>query len=214
MAFHFAGLFRPDVFETLRELRPGFVRTPGGNYLEGFGPRTRWDWKKTLGPAAARPGHYNAAWRYWVTDGLGLYELLTLCELLGAPCQMSVYSGYSMGAPYVPLNESGVFADEACDLLDFANAAEGSSRWAATRASMGHAAPFGLHRLEVMDCHLIALDCTRALMGHVAPFGPHRLEVMDCHLIAFGLHCFEVGNEERLMASGCSWSLLVASGCF
>ena len=53
------GLFRRDVFERLAQLRPGFVRMPGGNYLEGHGPRTFWDWKRTLGPAAMRSGHYN-----------------------------------------------------------------------------------------------------------------------------------------------------------
>ena len=66
------------------------MRTPGGNYLEGTGPRTRWDWKATLGPPAARSGHYNSAWGYWVTDGLGVFELFRLCELLNSTCQMSV----------------------------------------------------------------------------------------------------------------------------
>ena len=54
-----AGLFRRDLFVKLREMRPGFIRLPGGNYLEGFGLRTRWNWKDTLGHWAARSGHYN-----------------------------------------------------------------------------------------------------------------------------------------------------------
>ena len=83
------GLFRRDVFERLRAMNPGFVRTPGGNYLEGHGPRTRWQWKATVGPAAARRGHYNSAWGYWVTDGLGVYELLRLSELLNCESQVS-----------------------------------------------------------------------------------------------------------------------------
>ena len=58
------GLFRKDIFDKIKAMKPGFVRSPGGNYLEGFGLRTRWDWKATVGPAAARPGHYNAAWGY------------------------------------------------------------------------------------------------------------------------------------------------------
>eukprot|EP00966_Prymnesium_polylepis_P149162 3446213-Prymnesium_polylepis.2 len=60
-----AGLFRRDVFERIRALQPAFVRAPGGNYLEGHGPRTRWDWKQTVGRADARQGHYNTAWGYW-----------------------------------------------------------------------------------------------------------------------------------------------------
>ena len=155
------GLFRRDVFEAVQSLHPGFIRAPGGNYLEGYGERTRWNWKRTLGHWASRPGHYNAAWGYWVTDGLGLYEMLRLCELLEAPCQISVYTGYSMHAPYIPLSDSERFAQDALDLLEFANgdatecqAASDASPCRSSdlptwRRTMGHAAPFGLKRLEV-----------------------------------------------------------------
>ena len=146
-----AGLFRRDIFDQLKALQPGFVRLPGGNFLEGFGPRTRWDWKTTLGHWAARPGHYNAAWGYWVTDGIGLFEMMTLCELLGAPCQLSVYTGYSMHAEYVPLVKSERFAQDALDLLEFANGvgADAGANWSAMRRAMGREEPFGLNRLEV-----------------------------------------------------------------
>ena len=83
-----AGIFRKDIFETIGKLQPAFLRSPGGNYLEGHGPRTRWDWKATVGPPAARRGHYNTAWGYWVTDGLGVLELLLLSELLGCASQV------------------------------------------------------------------------------------------------------------------------------
>lgn len=144
------GLFRRDLFDRLRLMRPGFVRMPGGNYLEGFGIRTRWDWRKTLGHWAARPGHYNAAWGYWSEDGLGLYEMLRLCELLESTCQLSVFTGYSLKAPYIPLSRSERFAQEALDMLEFANSEVTSgSELAARREQMGHPAPFGVSRLEV-----------------------------------------------------------------
>ena len=143
------GLFRKDIVSKLQKMKPGFMRTPGGNYLEGTGLRTRWNWKATLGAAATRPGHYNSAWGYWVTDGLGVYELLTLCELLNSTCQMSVYTGYSMGRQYIPLEQSEVFAQDAIDLLDFANADASTSTYAAMRVKMGRKAPFRLTRVEV-----------------------------------------------------------------
>ena len=144
------GLFRRDIFEKLLAMKPGFIRLPGGNYLEGFGLRSRWDWKRTIGHWATRPGHYNAAWGYWVTDGFGLYEMLKLCELLGAPAQLSVFTGYSMKAPYAPLNQSAVYAQDALDMLEFANGAPGrGSTWADARSNMGHPTSFRLHRLEV-----------------------------------------------------------------
>ena len=55
-----AGVLRRDIVERLKLLRPGFIRTPGGSYILGSGPRTQYDWKNTVGPPAARPGHYNS----------------------------------------------------------------------------------------------------------------------------------------------------------
>lgn len=144
-----AGLFRRDIFERLQRLRPGFVRMPGGNYLEGHGKRTCWDWKQTLGPAAARRGHYNSAWKYWVTDALGLFELLLLAELLGTEAQISIHSGYSLNQlRYPPLADATPVIQDALDLLEFANGPP-HSPWGARRAEMGHPQPFGLHRLEI-----------------------------------------------------------------
>ena len=144
-----AGLFRKDLFDRLADLTPSFVRFPGGNYLEGNSLATRWNWLNAIGPTAARPGHYNSAWGYWTTDGLGLYEYLMLCEALGAEPQMSVYTGYSMGQPYVPMNASATFARAAVDALEFANGDAATTSLGRKRAAMGHAAPFGLARLEV-----------------------------------------------------------------
>lgn len=140
------GLFRRDLFEKLKALPPSFVRFPGGNYLEGYDQASRWAWKNTVGPAQSRPGHYNAAWGYWVTDGMGLFEYLVLCEELGAAPQLSVYTGYSMGQPYLPLNASHVFAQDALDAMDFAN---GDGTWGQLRRQIGHPDSFGLKRFEV-----------------------------------------------------------------
>eukprot|EP00983_Pelagomonas_calceolata_P035187 1100323-Pelagomonas_calceolata.AAC.6 len=35
-------------------------------------------WKSTVGPPERRPGHPNANWGYWSTDGLGLVRALKL----------------------------------------------------------------------------------------------------------------------------------------
>ena len=47
-----------------------FLRFPGGCYVEG-GPllKDRFQWKEALGPSINRPGHWNAQWGYWSTDG-------------------------------------------------------------------------------------------------------------------------------------------------
>ena len=57
--------------------------------------------------------------RYWVTDAVGLHELLMLCELAKSLPQLSVYTGYSMGAQYIPLNMSQQFALDALDMVEY-----------------------------------------------------------------------------------------------
>src|SRR5262249_43295590 len=63
---------RPDIMQLLADMKPGFLRFPGGNYLEGNTIQTRFDWKKTIGDITQRPGHLDDAWRYWSSDGMGL----------------------------------------------------------------------------------------------------------------------------------------------
>jgi len=142
------GLFRADLANVLHGLKPGFVRLPGGNYLEGYTVDTRWNWKNALGNRENRSGHFNSAWGYWVTDGMGLYELMLLVEFLESQPQVSIYTGYSMGLPYVPLNESGWIVQDAVDLIEFVKG-NTSTPYGQMRAAMGHPAPFYLNRLEV-----------------------------------------------------------------
>jgi len=139
------GLFRKDILDKIKALRPAYLRFPGGNFLEGYDWDSHWHWKKALGQPEARPGHYNAAWGYWTNDGLGLYEFLILCEALGAEPQMSVFTGYFMGH-YVPVANSSRFAQDALDAVEFANGMEG---YGALRMEMGHPASFDLNRMEV-----------------------------------------------------------------
>ena len=86
---------RPDLMRKLADMRPAFLRMPGGNYLEGDTIPERFDWKKTLGDPAARPGH-QSPWKYWSTDGMGLLEFLEWCEDLHMQPVLAVYAGYSL----------------------------------------------------------------------------------------------------------------------
>ena len=47
---------RPDLMQRLADMKPAFLRLPGGNYLEGDTIATRFDWKKTIGPIDAASG--------------------------------------------------------------------------------------------------------------------------------------------------------------
>ena len=144
-----AGIFRVDMFEAIKALRPTFLRYPGGSFLEGYSFDTRWQWKRSIGPRAARPGHYNSAWGYWCTDFMGHAEYLLLAELIGAEAQMSVYDGYSIYNRYHDLNTSWQFAKDALDAIEYATGDAKSTHFGRQRAANGHPSPFHLPRMEI-----------------------------------------------------------------
>jgi len=139
---------RADLMAKLGDLKPSFIRLPGGNYLEGNTVATRFDWKKSIGPVETRPGHQNDAWGYWSTDGFGLLEYLEWCEDLGAEPLLGVYAGYSLSHVTVPLADLGPYVQDALDEIQYITG-DVSTAWGAKRAADGHPAPFSLHYVEI-----------------------------------------------------------------
>lgn len=68
--------FRKDLASMLANLKPQFLKFPGGNYAIGNYLRNAFRWSETVGPWGERPGHFNDAWGYWTDDGLGFFEFL------------------------------------------------------------------------------------------------------------------------------------------
>jgi alpha-N-arabinofuranosidase len=140
---------RQDIMQLLADMKPAFLRFPGGNYLEGNTIATRFDWKKTIGNVSERPGHLNDAWRYWSTDGLGLLEFLEWCEDLSMQPVLAVYAGYSLRQQRVTAGpDLEPFVKDALDEIEYVIGGT-STTWGARRAKDGHAAPFKLEYVEV-----------------------------------------------------------------
>ena len=139
---------RPDLLNLLKDMKPAFLRFPGGNYLEGNTFRERFDWKKTLGPLENRPGHM-APWSYRSTDGLGLLEYMNWIEDMNSKPVLAVFAGYVLGRDVI---ESGTelkgFVDDALDEIEYLTGSI-STKWGAVRARDGHAVPFQLDYVEV-----------------------------------------------------------------
>jgi alpha-L-arabinofuranosidase len=143
-----ANGFRPDLLQMLIDMRPKFLRFPGGNYLEGDQIADRFDWKKTLGPLSERPGHM-APWGYRSTDGLGLHEFLLWAEDMNAEPVLAVYAGYSLKGAYVkPGADLVPYIQDALDEIEYVTG-PASSTWGSLRAKAGHPAPFTLTYVEV-----------------------------------------------------------------
>jgi alpha-N-arabinofuranosidase len=140
---------RPDIMQLLADMKPKFLRFPGGNYLEGNEISNRFDWKKTIGDTSQRPGHMDDGWGYWSTDGFGLLEFLEWCEDLKMQPLLAVYAGYSMHQRHVdPGTNLDFYVQEALDEIEYVTG-DTNTKWGAERAKDGHPAPFTLNYVEV-----------------------------------------------------------------
>jgi alpha-N-arabinofuranosidase len=139
---------RIDIMQKLADLHPGFLRFPGGNYVEGNYIPERFDWKKTIGPLEGRPGH-PCCWGYRSSDGMGLLEFLDWCEDLNMEPLLAVYAGYSLKHDYVkPGPDLQPFVQDALDEIEYCTG-DVSTKWGKERAADGHPAPFVIHYVEI-----------------------------------------------------------------
>ena len=139
---------RKDLMQMLVDLKPKFLRFPGGNYLEGDTVETRFEWKKTLGPITERRGH-PCPWGYRSTDGMGLLEFLEWCQDMKAEPVLAVYAGYSLRGMHVnPGPELEPYVREALEEIEYV-IGDTSTPWGARRARDGHPKPFKLTYVEI-----------------------------------------------------------------
>ncbi len=139
---------RIDLMEKMAAMKPAFLRFPGGNYIEGNRISERFDWKKTLGNPADRPGHFSP-WGYPSSDGFGLLEFLEWCEDLHIQPVLAVYAGYSLGGEHVdPGPALQPYVNDVLEEIEYVTG-DVSTKWGAERAKDGHPEPFPLHYVEV-----------------------------------------------------------------
>jgi alpha-N-arabinofuranosidase len=147
---------RADLAATLADLKPAFVRFPGGCLVHGNGLSNMYRWQDTVGPVEARREQSNL-WGYHQTGGLGYFEYFRFCEDIGAkplpvvPSGMCCQnSGHTAGAGQdgLPLDEMPAYIQEVLDLVEWATG-PATSKWGAVRAAAGHPEPFKLEYLGI-----------------------------------------------------------------
>jgi alpha-L-arabinofuranosidase len=151
---------RKDLVQLLYDLKPGFLRFPGGCIVEGRTLDRRYQWKKTVGPIGDRTSLVNR-WNtefahrptpdYYQSFGLGFFEYFLLAEDLGA-APMPIL-GCGMACQFntgelVPMDELEPYIQDALDLIEFANGSV-ETTWGKLRAEMGHPKPFNLKYLGI-----------------------------------------------------------------
>ncbi len=154
-----ANGLRPDLAQLLADMKPKFIRFPGGCLAHGDGLGNMYRWKNTIGPVEQRVEQKNI-WGYHQTAGLGYYEYFQFCEDIGAKplpvlpaavsCQNSggTWRVGGTGQKALPLADMKEYIQEVLDLIEWANGPVNSS-WGAKRATAGHPAPFNLEYIGI-----------------------------------------------------------------
>jgi len=151
---------RADMVQKLADMKPGFLRFPGGCIVEGRDLATRYQWKKTIGDVDKRENlinRWNTEFKhrstpdYYQSFGLGFMEYFQLAEDIGAEplpilnCGMACQ--FNTGQ-LVPLDQLDPYVQDALDLIEFANGST-DTKWGNLRAQLGHPAPFNLKMMGV-----------------------------------------------------------------
>lgn len=138
---------RKDLAQTLADLKPQFVRFPGGCVAHGNSWRDDcYYWKDSVGSLEERKPIKNR-WGYHQTRGLGYFEYFQFCEDIGAYALPIITVGvdcqFAGGQQAVPMDQMDRIVQDALDLVEFANGST-DTKWGGLRAKMGHSKPFGL----------------------------------------------------------------------
>jgi len=154
------GGLRADMVQMLADLKPGFMRFPGGCIVEGHYLTNRYQWKNTIGRPEERKllmNRWNDEFKhrpspdYFQSFGLGFFEFFQLCEDIGTEPLPILNCGMACqfnSSELAPIDQLDPYIQDALDLIEFANGSA-STPWGARRAAMGHRAPFHMKLLGV-----------------------------------------------------------------
>lgn len=153
-----ANGLRADLAQAIADLKPKFVRFPGGCIVHGggYGICNLYDWKKTVGPVETRRAQPNS-WGYYQSLGIGYFEYFQFCEDIGAKplpvvpagvsCQNSDFN-WGKGQEALPESAMKGYVQDVLDLVEFATGSP-KSKWGRVRAEAGHPKPFKLEYLAI-----------------------------------------------------------------
>ena len=154
------GGLRADLVQLLADMKPGFIRFPGGCIVEGRDLATRYQWKRTVGTVEDRQviiNRWNTEFAhrptpdYYQSYGLGFFEYFQLAEDIGAEPLPILNCGMACQfntAEVVPVGELDPYIQDALDLVEFANGGV-ETKWGGLRAAMGHPGSFHLKMMGV-----------------------------------------------------------------
>ena len=154
---------RKDIAEKIAEMKPKFMRFPGGCIVEGRSYENMYNWKDTIGAVETRKTNWNR-WQmedyknmgfdssdYFQSYGIGFYEYFQFCEDIGAKPIPVVNCGMTCQwheALLIDTDKLDPFIQDVLDLIEFANGDE-NSEWGRKRIEIGHKEPFNLEYIGI-----------------------------------------------------------------
>ena len=127
-----SGGVRRDVFEKIKQLKPAFIRWPGGNVAQDY------RWMLGVGPRDERPTWTNLSWKNEPEPGdFGTDEFIAFARAVGAEPSITVN-----------VEGRGATVEEAAAWVEYCNG-PATSKYGAMRAANGHSAPFNVKLWEV-----------------------------------------------------------------
>lgn len=127
------GMLRPDLMQALQDLKPPFIRWPGGSFASLY------RWKDGIGPHVKRTYHPNQIWGgYSDYYGFGTEEFMAFCSQLGTEPMIVL--------PATDTDEASVqyAMDWVHYLLD-----PPTTQWGRLRAQNGHTEPYEVPYIQI-----------------------------------------------------------------
>jgi alpha-N-arabinofuranosidase len=127
------GMLRPDLVQSLRDLKPPFLRWPGGSFASIY------KWKDGIGPHVSRKYHPNEIWGgYSDYYGFGTEEFMELCRKLDTK-------------PMVVLPATSVDPEAVQYAMDWVHYMTDppTTRWGEMRAANGHPEPYDIPYIQI-----------------------------------------------------------------
>lgn len=114
--------FKPEAIATLKQIRAGVYRFPGGNFVSAH------EWRDAIGDPDRRPPTWDPVWRAMQPNDIGTDEFMTLCKLLEVE-------------PYITVNAGLGDAWSAAQYVEYANGGT-NTPMGAVRAANEHPEPY------------------------------------------------------------------------
>jgi alpha-N-arabinofuranosidase len=127
------GRFRPDLLKSLSDLKPTFIRWPGGSFASIY------RWKDGIGPYVSRVHHPNVIWGgYSDYYGFGTDEFLELCRQLDTK-------------PMIVLNATTTDTAAIQYAMDWVHYLidPSTTYWGKMRAGNGHPEPYTIPYIQI-----------------------------------------------------------------